>query len=146
MEIKELRNKLVDITGKIWREAESDSRGHVFQWIHPDAPAGKEADGTEITWLSGSGHVAVYSSDKELMFMQKVSELDQRLTIATEGVMWQTSDDYACEYDSSKQAFIIWHQGMYWISGTPKGYVDALAKAAADVEHMEFIRLQRELS
>ena len=192
MEIKELRSKLVDVTGKIWRETLADSRGHVFQWIHPDAPAGREIDGVEITWLSGAGHVAVYSSDKELMFMQKVSELDKRLEIATDyaqmaggllenfpdltnlptlesctlsaeaiflsedqkpgftgssmGVTWDTLQGYVCEYDSSKQAFVIWRNGMYWIAGTPKGYVDALAKAAVDVELMEFNQLKREVS
>jgi hypothetical protein len=192
MELKELRNKLVDVTGKIWRETESDNRGHVFQWIHPDAPKGREIDGVEISWLPGTGHVAVYSSDKELMFMQKVIELDKRLEIAVDyaqmagglkdqfptitnlptlesctlaveaiwlsedhepgfsgsadGVSWWTKDNYVAEYDNTKQAFVIWHEGMYWIAGTPKGYVDALAKAAIDIELMEFNRLKRLVS
>ena len=192
MDVKELRNKLVDVTGIIWRETTPDNRGHVFEWIHPDAPKGNEIDGTQITWLSGAGSVAVYSEDQELMFMQKVTELDGRLKIAVEyaqmagglqaqfpdltnkptlesctlavegiwlsedhkpafsggadGVSWWTKDNYVAEYDSSKQAFVIWHEGSYWIAGTPKGYVDALAKAAIDIELMEFVRLKRSVS
>ena len=69
MKAKELRSKLVDITGTIWRETESDTRGHVFDWIHPDGAKEHEVDGVQITWLPGAGHVAVYSEDKELMFM-----------------------------------------------------------------------------
>jgi hypothetical protein len=82
MKVTELRGKLVDITGAIWREANADTRGHVWDWVHPDAPKAHEIDGVQITWLPGAGHVAVYSEDKELMFMQKLGDLDKRLKFA----------------------------------------------------------------
>lgn len=192
MELNEFRNKLVDLTGKIWLEGDLDKRGWVFDWIHPDAPFGNQLDGVQIVWAGADSLVEVYSEDNELMFTQKLEELDQRLTIAvgyaqmaggltknypelinlptmqsctqatealflandldpaffgsSDGVGWWTEQGYVAEYDSNKQAFIIWYEGSYWIAGTPQGYVEALKKAEADIEKMLFHKLKSEVS
>ena len=191
MEFEELRNRLVDVTSIIWREAAPDSRGFVFDWIHPDVAPEHAIDGVQLTWQRGADYVGVWTEDKELMFTQKLDELDARLSIAIEyaqmaggllrefpdltniptitacqmavegiylsgdyspafyssadGVGWWYGDGYACEYDSAKQAFVIWHGGSYWIAATPEGYVKALEKAAIDVERMAFEKLKNEL-
>jgi hypothetical protein len=82
MDIKELRNKLVDLTGKVWRKTDSDERGFVFDWIHPDAPEGHARDGVQLSWFEGSDLVKVWSEDGVLMYQQELSKLDQRLDIA----------------------------------------------------------------
>ena len=191
MNAQELKGKLTDVTGRIWRLDATDDRGHVFNWIHPDAPEGKQVDGTQITWQEDSDVVEVYSEDRELLYWQKVAELDNRLSLAcdyaqmagglasmcedkdklptawacnqvvealhlagateglftggSDGISWWTDQNYVCEYDSGKEAFIIWHEGMYWIAGTPAGYVAALEKATADIERMLFNRMKADL-
>lgn len=192
MELNEFRNKLVDVTGRIWLQAEADKRGHVFDWIHPDSPIGDGKDGVQVTWAGNDSPIEVWSEDRQLLFSQKVDELDQRLTIAvgyaqmagglqkhfpeitnlptiqscteatealfltndldpafcggSDGVGWWTEQGYVAEYDSTKQAFIIWYEGNYWIAGTPQGYVEALKKAESDIEKMLFQRLKNEVS
>lgn len=191
MNAQELKGKLTDVTGRIWRLDATDDRGHVFNWIHPDAPEGKQVDGTQITWQEDSDVVEVYSEDRELLYWQKVAELDNRLSLAcdyaqmagglaamvqdkdklptawacnqvvealhlagateglftggSDGISWWTDQNYVCEYDSGKEAFIIWHEGMYWIAGTPAGYVAALEKATADIERTLFNRMKADL-
>lgn len=191
MNAQELKGQLTDVTGRIWRLSGTDERGHVFEWIHPDAPEGKQVDGTQITWQEDSDVIEVYSEDRELLYWQNVTELDNRLSLAcdyaqmagglaamvedkdklptawacnqvvealqlageregcftgsTDGISWWTEQNYVCEYDSGKEAFIIWHEGLYWIAGTPAGYVAALKRAEADIEKMLFNRMKQDL-
>jgi hypothetical protein len=191
MNAQQLKGLLTDVTGRIWRLSGTDERGHVFDWIHPDAPTGDGVDGTQITWQEDSDVVEVYSEDRELLYWQKISELDNRLSLAcdyaqmagglaamiedkdklptawacnqvvealhlagateglftggSDGICWWTEENYVAEYDSGKEAFIIWHEGQYWIAGTPAGYVAALKKAATDIERMLFNRMKADL-
>lgn len=191
MKAQELKGLLTDVTNRIWRLSGTDERGHVFDWIHPDVPTLASVDGTQITWQEDSDVVEVYSEDRKLLYSQKISELDNRLSLAcdyaqmagglaamvedkdklptawacnqvvealhlagategyftgsTDGISWWTEENYVAEYDSGKEAFIIWHEGQYWIAGTPAGYVAALKKAAADIERMLFNRMKADL-
>lgn len=191
MKAQELKGLLTDVTNRIWRLSGTDERGHVFDWIHPDVPTLASVDGTQITWQEDSDVVEVYSEDRKLLYSQKISELDNRLSLAcdyaqmagglaamvedkdklptawacnqvvealhlagategcftgsTDGISWWTDENYVAEYNSGKEAFIIWHEGQYWIAGTPAGYVAALKKAAADIERMLFNRMKADL-
>lgn len=84
MNVVELRNNITDLTGKIWRLNTSDERGYVFDWIHPDVDGPNAADGVQVAWEPDSDSVTVWSEDKELMFTQKIAELDARFTYATD--------------------------------------------------------------
>lgn len=191
MKAQELKGLLTDVTNRIWRLSGTDERGHVFDWIHPDVPTLASVDGTQITWQEDSDVVEVYSEDRKLLYSQKISELDNRLSLACDyaqmagglaatiedkdklptawacnqvvealhlagategcftggydGISWWTDENYVAEYDSGKEAFIIWHEGQYWIAGTPAGYVAALKKAAADIERMLFNQMKADL-
>jgi hypothetical protein len=191
MNAQQLKGLLTDVTARIWRLSGTDERGHVFDWIHPDVATGNDVDGTQITWQEDSDVVEVYSEDRELLYWHKITELDNRLSLACdyaqmagglaamvedkdklptawacnqvvealhlagelegsftgsmEGISWWTDQGYVCEYDSGKEAFIIWHEGHYWIAGTPAGYVEALKKAATDIERMLFTRMKADL-
>jgi len=181
----------MDVTGKIWRLRITDKTRNAFDYIHPDAPIGQGKDGVVVTWEQDSELLQVWSEDGELMYEQKIKELDTRFTMAVEyaqmaggllrhfpnltnkpdlysctkaieaihlsgdlepgfsgskeGVSWWHGQDFVCEFDNERDAFIIWSEGMYWIAGTPAGYVKALEKAKADKERMLFTRMKADL-
>jgi hypothetical protein len=191
MNVSELKNLLMDSTGKIWRLADADKRGHVFDYYHPDSTTGDGRDGVQVTWKQDSDLLQVWSEDSELIYAHNLSQLDGRFTLAVEyaqmagglqkhypnltnkpnlysctkaveaiqlsgdmdpgfcgseeGISWWHGQDFVCEFDNEQDAFIIWSEGMYWIAGTPAGYVKALEKAKADKERMLFNQMKADL-
>ena len=82
MNITELRNLLIDNTNRIWRDSEIPAYGYRLDWIHPDAPAGQEIDGTYITWETDSEYINLFSSDDLCLYNLKIEELNESFSIA----------------------------------------------------------------
>lgn len=82
MNITELRNLLIDNTNRIWRESEIPGYGYRLDWIHPDAPEGRETDGTYLTWESDADNVKLFSSDDLCLYNLKIAELSEKFSIA----------------------------------------------------------------
>lgn len=74
-------------------------------------------------------------------------DYDPAFCSGNDGVSWWTENgDFVAEYNNDQKAYIVWWQGLYWVSATPAGYIKSLEKARSDKEKIEFAKIKRELS